>query len=355
MKNSDKEIRNILTIKIHTMKTKETSYFLIIVAAFGLMLTGCTKDKLPASVLPLTETLKAQNSDVQDAIAEKNEMEIDNTLDQIQVANYSNSALKDAMLSGSRTITVDHPDSTTFPKVITIVYNNFQDSTANESFIKNGEIDVTVTAGGVSNQLVTRVQVFKDFSITTDSTTVTVSGTRTVTRTGIIINLTGMTSLRVVATDHILAYLNFVITRTGVSDSLKFTRVASKIRNAYLHFNNIGGMTWQTVRFRNVPEHDTITWSANITGLNEMNESYTKVVTANDPITMIFYKGTPVLASGTMLLTIEGNTATSSYTITFKEDPDHLHMTLVTVKNNETLKTRTFIRRFSRKFVKWWV
>jgi hypothetical protein len=336
------------------MKTKETSYFLIIVAAFGLMLSGCTKDKLPVSVLPLTETLKAENSDVQDAIAEKNEMEIDNTLDQIQVSNYSNSTLKDAMLSGTRTITIDHPDSTTFPKIITIVYNNFQDSTATESFIKNGEIDVTVTASESNKLLVTWVQVFKNFSITTDSTTVTVSGKRTVTRTGVTINLTGMTSLRVTAADHIVSYLYFAITRTGASDTLKFNRTATKLRNAYLHFNNEGGLTWQTVKFRNVPALDTITWTCNITGLNEMNESYTKVVTAEHPVTMIFYKGTPVLASGTMLFTTEGY-KTASYSITFKEDPDHLHMTLVTVTNNENLKTRTFVRRFSRKLVKWWL
>jgi hypothetical protein len=354
MKNSNKAIKNILIIKFHTMKTKETGFFLMIVAAFGLMLTGCTKDKLPALVLPMAETLKAQNSDVQDAIADKNEMEIDNTLDQIQVSNYSNSALKDAMVSGSRTITIDHPDSTTFPKVITIVYNNFQDSTATESFIKNGEIDITVTNSNANKWLVTRAQVFKNFSITTDSTTVTVSGTRTVTRTGVTINLTGMTSLRVTATDNIISYLNFAITKTGVSDTLKFNRTASKLRNAYLHYNNVGGLTWPTIKFRNVPALDTITWSCNITGLNEMNESYTKLVTANDPITMIFYKGTPVLASGTMLFTTEGNTI-ASYTITFREDPDHLHMTLVTVKNNETLKTRTFVRRFSRKFVRWWL
>jgi hypothetical protein len=68
---------------------------------------------------------------------------------------------------------------------------------------------------------------------------------------------------------------------------------------------------------------------------------------------MIFYKGTPVLASGTMNFTIEGNTS-ASYIITFKEDPDHLHMTLVTITNIETQKTHTFVRRFCRKFVRWW-
>lgn len=325
----------------------------MMIAACGLMVTSCNKVTTPADALPANESYKAENSDVQDAVADKNDQEIDNTLDQLQVVNYSTSSLKDALISGTRTITVDHPDSTTFPKVITIVYTNFQDSTANESFVKNGEIDITVTAADVNKQLVTRAQVFKDFSITTDSTTVTVRGTRTVTRTAIIPEFNGLISLRLIITDHIVANLNYALTRTGVSDTLNFTRVVGKVRNAYLHYNNVGGVTWQTVKFRNVPANDTITFFETVTGINEYNESYSKSVAQSDPLTVIFYKGTPVLASGKMDYTTEGNT-TTSYVITFKEDPDHLHMTLVTITNTETHKTHTFVRRFSRKFVKWW-
>lgn len=324
----------------------------MIVAACGLMFTSCNKVKTPAGALSAQESSLAENSDVQDAVADKNEQEIDNTLDQLQVGNYSTSSLKDALVSGTRTITVDHPDSTTFPKVITIVYSNFQDSTANESFVKNGEIDITVTLAGGNKQLVTRAQIFKDFSITTDSTTVTVRGTRTVTRTAINPEFNGFTSLRLVITDHIVADLSYALTKTGISDTLNFTRVVSKVRNAYLHYSNVGGATWQTIIFRNTPAKDTITWYGTVTGLNEYNESYSKSVAQSDPITMIFYKGTPVLASGTMDLTIGESSA--SYTITFMEDPAHPHMTLVTVTNTVTDKTHTFVRRFSRKFVRWW-
>jgi hypothetical protein len=335
------------------MKTRTFSLILSATLISGLLFTGCNKDKTPATALPLIEVYKVHNSDVQDAVSEKNESEIDNTMDQLQVANYSESALKDVLTTGSRTITVDHPDSTTFPKIIKIVYNNFQDSTANESFVKNGEIDITVTLTGGNKQLVNRAQVFKDFSITTDSTTVTVSGTRTVTRNSLEAQFNGFTSLRVVCSDHITAFLFFAITRTGVSDSLKFTRVASKARTAYLHFNNIGGESWQTVRFRNILAQDTIKWTETVTGQNEMNESYTKTVASSDPVTMIFYKGTPVLASGIMNYTTEGN-ETASYTIYFREDPDHPHLTQVTVRNDVTLKTRTFDRKICRRFVKFW-
>ncbi len=335
------------------MKTEKASYILIIVTTCGLMFQGCKKDKTPADLLPVTETLKIENADVQDAIADKNESEIDNTLDQIQFANYSNSSLKNSFFSGTRIVTIDHPDSTTFPKIITIVYNNFQDSTATERFVKNGEIDITVSAGD-NKMLVTRAQVFRNFSVSTDSTTFTVKGTRSVERTSVSIRYNGLTSARVTASDHIIAYLNYAITKTGVSDTLKFTSAVTRIRDTYLHFNNVGGLTWQTIILKNVPAEDTITWYGNTTGLNEFTEVYTKQVSSSKPVTMIFYKGTPVLVSGTMIITTEAVT-TSSYSIGFREDPDHLHMTLVTVRNNDTDQTRTFIRRLSRKFVKWWL
>ncbi|MFN8209939.1 MAG: hypothetical protein U0T33_03110 [Bacteroidales bacterium] len=337
------------------MKTSVKIYSLMIITASALVFTSCNKNSTnndPLNTMPSDESIKVENVDVQDAVADKNEMEIDNTLDQLQVLNYSTTSLKDALLTGSRTVTVDHPDSTTFPKVITITYNNYQDSTANESFIKNGEIQVTVTAGN-NKLLVTRVQVFKNFSITTDSTTVTVSGTRTVTRQTIQSNFNGFTSLRVVARDNITGSLNYAITKTGVSDSLKFTRVVAKVRTAYLNFSNVGGASWATARFKNILAKDTITWSGSVTGQNEFNESYSKTVDAATPITMIFYKGTPVLASGTMIVTIEG-LQSWNYTITFSEAPEHPHMTLVKVKNNATGEYHTFLRRFSRRYARWW-
>lgn len=332
------------------MKTRVLYCFLLIVAIFGLSLTRCTKENEPG---PLTsqQISQVQNSDVQDAIADKNDQDIDNTLDQIQVTNYI--ASKSDFKSGSRTITVDHPDSTTFPKVITIIYTNYQDSTADESFIKNGEIDVTVTINNSNKQMVTRAETFKNFSITTDSTTVTISGTRTVTRAGFNYKYKGFTSLRLVVTDNITANLRYAITKTGVSDTLQFTRVVSKVRKAYLHYSNVGGSNWQSIRFKNIPSQDTLTYSGTVTGVNEKGDSYSKTVSVTTPLVVVLYKGTPVIVSGTMLLSVTGNSAVS-FTITYKEDPVHPHMTLVTVTNNVTMKTHSFDRRFGRKLVRWW-
>jgi hypothetical protein len=331
------------------MKSK---YLLLLLALFALLITGCKKDSTTTK-LTLTQIAQVQNSDVQDAIADKNDQDVDNLMDQLQVANYTliGSGLKSESLSGTRTLTVDKQDSVTFPKTITIVYANFTDNTADETFVKNGEIDITVTVTGNDKQLVTRTQTFKNFSIKTDSTTIKVNGSRTVVRSAKNFKYTGFTSLRFTITDNITANLSFAITKTGVSDTLKFTRVVSKTRKAYLHYTNAGGNTWQTIKFINAPAQDTVTSSGSVSGVNEKGENYTKTVDGATPLTLIFYQGvSPVLASGTMVLTA----GTASFTISFKQDPVFPRLTLVTVTNNNTQATHTFDRKLARKLIKWW-
>ena len=334
--------------------------FFIAVALCGFLATSCQKEKTAIN-LTSGQVAQVQNTDVQDAIADKNDQDIDNILDQLQVVNYQPSNLKSALITGSRTITVSKSDSTTFPKTIVIVYSNYPEGTADEKFIKNGEIDITVTipAGNISIDLqaVTRVQTFKNYSITTDSTTVTINGTRTVARTAHLFKFTGLTSLRLTTTDNITANLKYAITKTGVSDTLKFTRVISaaspKIRKAYLHYVNSTGTNWQTVKFVNNPALDTITYSGTVTGTIENGDIYSKTVSASTPLTVTFYNGTPVISSGTLNFVVTSS-ITVSFTITYKEDPAHPHLTLVTVTNDATGATHSFDRRISRKFVKWW-
>jgi TATA-box binding protein (TBP) (component of TFIID and TFIIIB) len=270
------------------MKIKQIKSLLLIFAIFGLLFTGCKKENSTSSFTN-QEIVQVQNSDVQDAIADKNDQDVDNSLDQLQVVNYVSANLKSVSVTGSRVITVDHPDSTTFPKVITIVYTNYQDSTADEKFVKNGEIDVTVTVTGADKQLVTRAQTFKNFSVTTDSTTITVKGTRTVARTAHNHKFTGLVSLRLTTTDNITANLSYAITKTGVSDTLKFTRVVNKVRKGYLHYLNTAGTTWQTVKFKNIVATDTVTYSGTVTGINEKGSSYSKTVSARNACNFFRY------------------------------------------------------------------
>jgi hypothetical protein len=340
------------------MKTNRLNRLFIVLAAAligGILFTGCKKENDPAGKsLTVQQVAAVQNSDVQDAIADKSDQDIDKTMDELQANNYNTETAKaGSVKGGTKTVIVDHPDSTTFPKVVTIIYDNYEDSTADESFIKNGEIDILVTIGD-NKQLVTRSFTFKDYAITTDSTTITANGTRTVERTDFSHEFTGLQSLRVSVTDNITANLNFSIVKTGETDSLKFTRVVNKLRTSVLHYDNIGGPNWPALIFRNDLAKDTITFSGTITGVNEKGDTYTKTVSSSDPLIIIFYKGTPVIAAGTLELTITGETA-DSFTITFREDlPNHPHKTLVTVTNNVTQATHSFDRRIGRKFRIWW-
>jgi hypothetical protein len=341
------------------MKTAKFHYFLIIAAVFSYMLTGCQKDSNSTSSsgsLANQQIAQVQNSDVQDAVADKSDQDVDKSIDELQANNYQVSTTKSAFESeyGSKTITVDHPDSTYFPKLITIVYVNYQDSTADERFVKNGEIDIVVSATGADKQLITKTHTFKGYSVTTDSTTVTINGTRTVTRTAHNHKYNGLSSLRLVTTDNIAANLSYAIVKTGQTDTLKFTRIVSKLRTSILHYDNVGGTTWKLISFKNNLSKDTITFSGTVTGVNEKGENYTKTISSASPLIISFYKGTPVVVSGTMDLTVTGTTA-ASYTVTYKEDlPNHPYKTLVTVTNNTTLKSHSFDRRFGSKFTKWW-
>jgi hypothetical protein len=337
------------------MKTIKCGLILLIPALLGSMITSCKKESNSTSSGTLTsqQVAQVQNSDVQDALAEKTDQDVDNSIDQLQASNYKVPSSKFLSASGSLTITVDHPDSTTFPKVITLVYTNFQDSTADESFVKNGEIDVTVSVAGENNQLVTWDQTFKHFSVTTDSTAFTVDGTRLIQRTAHSIKFNGLEGLRITNTDNITGSLGYSITKTGVSDTLKFTRVLNRERKAFLHFDNIGGATWATSRFRYNLSKDTITWTGTVTGINEDGNPYTKTVGVSTPLVITFYLRTPIISSGTLEYAFTG-TATASYTITFREDPNYPRFTQVTVTDNGTGHTFVFDRRFSRKFRRWW-
>jgi hypothetical protein len=335
------------------MKSHRIPKLILICSIGAALMTSCTKDNLPGSSgLSGKQAKQVQNLDLQDAVADKVDQDADNSIDELQAQNYLVPVTKSAEASGSITITVDHPDSTFFPKIVTMRYSNYQSLNSDETFIRNGEINVVITAQA-NKQLITRNYTFKNFSVTTDSTILTVKGTRMVARTAQKLKYNGLQSLRIVNTDQITSDLRFSIVRTGDTDTLKFTRAASKVRSAFLHFDNAGGNTWKTIRFRNNPAKDTLIYSGTVTGINEKGDSYSKTIKATDPLTVIFYAGVPVMTSGTMNYIVAGASA-ESFTITYKQDSSHPGMTLVTVKNNVTQATHSFDRRLGRRHLRWW-
>ena len=328
------------------------SFFFI---AGCLTLSSCIKESSNSTENPLTsqQTIQVQNTDAQDAIADKTEEDIDNKLDELQNNNYVVAGFKSylASLTDTVVITVDHPDTTTFPKVVTLTYYSYKDSSANEIIIKNGKITVTITSANPTNRrLVSRAFVFSNFALTTDSTTIILNGTREVNRQKAAVKFTGLQSVRISVTDKITAAMKFAVATTGKTDTLYFTRNVNKVRKAVSYFRNVIYKPLDLFHFlfRHVTSADTITYTGTVTGINEEDNSYTKTITS--PLIVTEYKGSLVVSSGTITYVV----GTDSYEVIFKVDPAHKHFTLVTITNNLTGKTKSFDRRFGRIFKKWW-
>jgi hypothetical protein len=329
--------------------------FFFVAGGLSLYLYSCKKDSSNPSNNNLTnqQAIQVQNADAQDALADKTEEDIDNKLDELENNNYSVTSSKSylAGLTDTVVITVDHPDTTTFPKLVTLTYYSYKDSSANENITKNGKITVTITSANPNHRnLVSRAFVFSNFAVTTDSTTIMMNGTRIVDRQKASLKFNGIQSLRVSVTDDITAAMNFALVTTGQSDTLKFTRNVNKVRTAVYHFRNVIYRPLDLVHFlfRYVASSDTITYTGTVTGINEKGDAYSKSITS--PLTVTLYKGSLIVSSGTLTYVV----GTDSYQITFKADPAHKHLTLVTITNNLTGNSISFDRRFGRIFRRWW-
>jgi hypothetical protein len=329
--------------------------FFFFLIAGALSLYSCKKESSGSNENPLTsqQTIQVQNSDAQDAVADKTEEDIDSKLDELQNNNYEVAGMKSylANLTDTVVITVDYPDTTNFPKKVTLTYYSYIDSSANEPIIKNGKITVIIaSANPTHKKLVSRSYVFDNFAVTTDSTTILLNGTRVVSRQKESVKFTGLQSVRIAVTDNIIAATQWAVVTTGSTDTLKFTRNVNKVRTAVSHFRNILYKPGDLLHFlfRHVASSDTITYNGTVTGINEKGDAYTKTITS--PLTVTEYKGSLVVSSGTMTYVA----GTDSYEVTFEADPAHKHFTLVTITNNLTGKTKSFDRRFGRVFRKWW-
>jgi hypothetical protein len=248
-------------------------------------------------------------------------------------------------------ITVDHPDTTTFPKVVTLTYYNYKDSTAFENLVKNGKITVTITSANPTHRkLVSRLFAFSNFSVTTDSTTFTLNGTRFVNRQSVAFKYKALQSVRIAVIDNITSAMKFAVVTTGKTDTLHFTRNVNRVRTAITHFRNVLYRPVDLIHFyfMHIASSDSIKYTGVVTGINEKGDSYSNTITS--PLIVTNYRGSLVISSGAMTDVVGSN----SFDITFKEDPLHKHFTLVTVTNNQTGKTKSFDRRFGLMFRRWW-
>jgi hypothetical protein len=336
------------------MKRKIVIRSLFFFLAGAVSLYSCKKDSTTSSNNTLTsnQVIQVQNTDAQDALADKTEEDVDNKLDELQNNNYSSVSMKAlGTLTDTVVITVDHPDTIMFPKVVTLTFYSFRDSSLNENITKNGKIKVTITSSNPNHRkLVSRAFVFSNFSVSTDSTTVTLNGTRNVTRQSATVKLSGFLSERLSVIDNITTTTRFAVVSTGKTDTLKFTRNVNKVRTAVYHFRNVIYRPLEPHRifWRYIASSDTITYTGSVTGIDEKGDTYSKNITS--PLEVTNFKGSLLISSGAITYSV----GTDTYQITFEEDPAHKHFTLVTVKNNQTGNTTSFDRRFGRIFRRWW-
>ena len=335
------------------MKTRKLNYVWALAAMLGFMFSGCSKDN-SSTTSPITnaQVSQMQNSDTQDTIADKADQDVDNTADEIQNSDYQPANVKDGSTSGSVTITVDHPDSTTFPKVISIVFDNYADSLAEESFVRNGEIDITVNASDPKHRLVTRDFTYKNYAITTDSTSIIINGTRDVQRVkdSLFVDIPRLRA-RLGYTANITANLSYSIVTTGSTDTATFTRVVDRVRTGSGWFQ-AAITNMHHLMVRHLAAKDSLTITGTVTGVNEKGLDYSKTITT--PLQVISLLGTPVLTAGAMTYAGGSGSTAFSYSITYQEDlPNHPFKTLVTVTNLLTGKIHSFDRKFGRRFLAW--
>ena len=150
------------------------------------LLNSCNLDEQTSSGLNDADIEQAEDDAVADDVYTTVDAMVDDEISTLDANNYNaNMHLKTVSDKTSdpfvcKVVTVDHPDSTHFPKVITIDYGEGCTVTINgEDYTRKGKIQITVT-GRWFLEGATRTTTFIDFFVND----VKVEGTRTVVNTG---------------------------------------------------------------------------------------------------------------------------------------------------------------------------
>ncbi len=161
------------------MKKHPFLYALLIALSIGILFSSsCERDRnqLGNEALSLAETEVINN-----AIFEEIDGTVETTIVTLDLNKYSVASLKSTLADACPVITVDHPDTTYFPKIVTIDYGETCPFIFNNDTItRKGRIIITLT----DRYFVTgaeRIITFDNFYIND----VKIEGTRTITNLGI--------------------------------------------------------------------------------------------------------------------------------------------------------------------------
>jgi len=246
--------------------------------AVSMWFSSCQKEQQQTSVDTTTAVSVAQDDATTENLYDDVYSEMDGSVSDLEANNYSAAGLKSASTEGSKTITVDHPDTSNFPKTITITFSNWTD---NAGRVKNGKIIINVT-GKYRAVGSVKTLTLQDFSI--DS--MRIEGTKTVTNLGR--NSAGYLQYEVKLVGGKVTFAD------GKSATLEFLKTRTWVA---------GDITPKIIM------DDAYTVEGTANGTNRNGVSFTRVITSP----LYIAADCPWIAKGTIVLTSGDRTMTIDY------------------------------------------
>ncbi|MBN1597206.1 MAG: hypothetical protein JW894_02845 [Bacteroidales bacterium] len=235
------------------MKHNRIATALIILPFFVLFISSCNTDMEEGPTLPSNELNLdlAMDDVVADYLFENADKKVESTIIELEQNGYQTDTEKSVPEEEDfvcQVITVDHPDSTCFPKVITIDYGDGCSIVFNgDTITRKGKIIITITDRRfvIGSQVITT---FEEYFIND----VQIEGTRTITFNGL--NESGYEEFAMTLEDGRLTF----------GDGSVYTRDANGTRE----------LDRERIR-----RNDTVYLSGSMEGINTEGQEYTRTIT----------------------------------------------------------------------------
>lgn len=265
------------------MKTRNVIFGIMAFAAATLVfLPSCSKED--EGSISATDLSLAQDETYADAMFEEVDNLVSEEIDALDKIGYDISSKKSGFEDVCFTVTVDHPDSVSFPKVVTMDFGTGCSIVFNgDTIVRSGQIIITVTDRKYvvgSQHIVT----FNNFYMNG----VKIEGTKT------------RTNLGLNSENHLEIGTELEGGKVIFNDTVMMTREASHVREIIRTLN---------------PMNDTIMVTGSANGVNVLGQSYTRDII--EPIVMVHctnYKWRWVIIDGLVELT---NSETGTSTIDY--------------------------------------
>lgn len=270
------------------MRSKKIVYLSILAAFLGLIVFSCNQNKdIAGNDIQLTnaDVSQAGNDATSDNIYDDVDGTVESQLTNLQSTDFQTNTQKSAedVDYPCLVVTVDHPDTTFFPKVITLDYGEGCTKIfKNDTITKKGKIIIKLTdrmwVPGAK-----RIITFDNFYINN----IKVEGTRTITFNGL-------------NADSLLDYdITLVGGKLIFNDTLQYTRESQLKREWYRAPN---------------PMDDIVYLSGSITGTNLQGENYSRMITDKLMLIHCFDYGRRwTIVAGTVVCTVGTTETTIDY------------------------------------------